>query len=61
MATWGLAVAGVITAVTRGINMAIGEGLSMESEQFARMIPTHDLGEGLAAWIARRKPVYVGR
>ena len=41
--------------------MEIAEGLQMESEQFARMIPTHDLGEGLAAWIARRKPVYVGR
>ena len=56
-----LAAGGIIAAVTRGLNMEIAEGLQMESEQFARMIPTHDLGEGLAAWIARRKPVYVGR
>jgi hypothetical protein len=40
--------------------MAIAEGLQMESEQFARMVPTHDLGEGLSAWIARRTPHYTG-
>jgi enoyl-CoA hydratase len=55
-----LAASRVITAVTRGLNMSIGEGLQMESEQFARMAPTHDLREGLAAWIARRQPVYTG-
>lgn len=56
-----LAVTSVITAVTRGINLSIGEGLEVECEQFARMAPTHDLGEGLAAWIARRAPVFTGR
>lgn len=55
-----LAAGSIITAVTRGLNMAIAEGLLMESEQFARMVPTHDLGEGLAAWIERRKPHYTG-
>jgi enoyl-CoA hydratase len=53
-----LAVEAIITAATRGLNMGIGEGLQVESEQFARMVPTHDLGEGLAAWIERRLPVY---
>jgi enoyl-CoA hydratase len=56
-----LAIGGIITAVTRGLNMAIAEGLQVESEQFARMAPSHDLGEGLAAWIGRRPPVYSGR
>lgn len=56
-----LAIGGIITAVTRGLNMAIGEGLQVESEQFARLAPSHDLGEGLAAWIGRRQPVYSGR
>ena len=56
-----LAIGGIITAVTRGLNMGIAEGLQTESEQFARMAPSHDLGEGLAAWIARRPPVYSGR
>jgi len=55
-----LAVGSVITAVTRGLNMAIAEGLLVESEQFARTVPTHDLQEGLAAWMERREPVYTG-
>ncbi|MBR1144767.1 crotonase/enoyl-CoA hydratase family protein [Bradyrhizobium sp. AUGA SZCCT0431] len=55
-----LAVASIITAVTRGLNMAIGEGLQVESEQFAAMVPTSDLREGLAAWIGRRPPSYSG-
>jgi enoyl-CoA hydratase/carnithine racemase len=56
-----LAVGGIITAVTRGLNMSIGEGLQVESEQFAAMVPTSDLAEGLAAWKERRQPSYTGR
>ena len=55
-----LAAGRILTAVTRGLNMSISEGLQMESEQFARMVPTRDLREGLAAWQARRQPVYTG-
>lgn len=53
-----LAASSIITAVTRGLNAPIAEGLLMESEQFARVAPTRDLREGLDAWMARRKPVY---
>ncbi|SDI31281.1 MULTISPECIES: crotonase/enoyl-CoA hydratase family protein [Bradyrhizobium] len=56
-----LAVGSILTAVTRGLNMAIGEGLQAESEQFAAMVPTGDLTEGLAAWRERRSPNYTGR
>jgi enoyl-CoA hydratase/carnithine racemase len=56
-----LALGAVITAVTRGLNMGIAEGLQVESEQFAAMAPTSDLGEGIDAWIGRRQPVYRGR
>jgi enoyl-CoA hydratase/carnithine racemase len=56
-----VATAGIITAVTRGLNVTIGEGLQVESEQFARVVPTLDIREGLDAWIERRKPAYVGR
>lgn len=56
-----LAVAAIITAVTRGLNMTIGEGLLNESEQFARMVPSHDLAEGLTAWKERREARYAGR
>jgi enoyl-CoA hydratase len=40
---------------------SIAEGLAIESEQFARMVPTHDLAEALDAWLNRRKPAYLGR
>jgi enoyl-CoA hydratase/carnithine racemase len=55
-----LATAGIITAVTRGLNASIGEGLAIEREQFARMAPTYDLREGLEAWSVRRTPEYNG-
>jgi enoyl-CoA hydratase/carnithine racemase len=55
-----LAAASILTAVTRGINQSIAEGLLIEGEQFARMAPTDDLREGLDAWIERRKPNYPG-
>ncbi len=51
-----LAVGSIITAVTRGLNMGIAEGLQVESEQFAAMVPTRDLADGLAAWIEHRPP-----
>jgi enoyl-CoA hydratase len=56
-----LAVGAIIAAVTRGLNMTIGEGLQVESEQFAALVPTSDLREGINAWIERRPPVYAGR
>jgi enoyl-CoA hydratase len=56
-----LAASRIITAVTRGLNASIAEGLAIESEQFARMVPTRDNREALDAWIARRQPSYTGR
>lgn len=55
-----LAAARIITAVTRGLNVSIAEGLQIESEQFARMAATADVKEGLDAWKARRTPNYTG-
>ena len=55
-----LAAARIITAVTRGINTSIAEGLQIESEQFARMVATSDIREGLDAWVERRTPHYSG-
>lgn len=55
-----LAVTAILTAVTRGLNTTIGEGLQMESEQFAGLVHTHDLREGRDAWIERREPVFLG-
>ncbi len=55
-----LASARIITAVTRGLNATIAEGLLIEREQFARMAATRDIREGLDAWIERRQPHYTG-
>lgn len=56
-----LAAAAIIAAVTRGLDMPVAAGLQAEGEQFARMVPTDDLREGLDAWMQRRPPVYAGR
>jgi enoyl-CoA hydratase len=50
------AVRSVITATTRGLNMAIAEGLQVECEQFAALVGSSGLDEGLAAWRERRPP-----
>ena len=55
-----LAVAGIIAAVTRGLNVSIAEGLLVESEQFGRLAPTNVLREGIDAWIERRPPAFRG-
>ena len=47
-----LAAARIITAVTRGLNASISEGLQIESEQFARMAATQDFHEGLCGLLS---------
>jgi len=42
------------------LNASIGEGLAIESEQFAGLVPGPDLAEGLAAWIGQRRPQQSG-
>ena len=55
-----LAVAACLASVTRGINVPIDEGLAIEANHFARMVPTRDIEEGLSAWLERRKPQFTG-
>jgi enoyl-CoA hydratase/carnithine racemase len=54
------AIASILTAVTRGLNQSIAEGLLVEAEQFAQMAPTADLRDGLDAWIGRRQSGHDG-
>ena len=56
-----LAVAAAIGAVTRGLNVSIDEGLAIEANYFARMVPTNDIEEGISAWIEKRQAVFLGR
>jgi enoyl-CoA hydratase len=53
-----LAVAACLGSVTRGINVPIDEGLAIEAGYFARMVPTHDIAEGISAWLERRRPQF---
>jgi enoyl-CoA hydratase len=55
-----LAVAACLGSVTRGINVPIDEGLAIEASYFARMVSTHDIDEGISAWLARRPPQFRG-
>ena len=50
----------VLEAVARGLNVSIAEGLQIEGQQFARLVPTRDLSEGLSAWIEKRSPHFTG-
>jgi len=55
-----LAIAACLASVTRGINLSIDEGLAVEAAQFARMVPTRDIHEGIASFLERREPVFRG-
>lgn len=51
-----LAVQTCLASVTRGLNMAIDEGLAMEAAQFSIMVGTPDVEHGLARFLERRRP-----
>src|SRR5215467_11396358 len=55
-----LAVTACLASVTRGINVPIDEGLAIEANCFARMVGTHDIEEGVSAWLTRRVPHFTG-
>ena len=49
------AVAACLRSVTRGINVSIDEGLAIEAMQFASMVPTPDIRQGIESFLSRRK------
>lgn len=55
-----LAVAACLGSVTRGLNVSIDEGLAIEANFFARLVPTHDIEEGISAWLDKRAPQFTG-
>lgn len=48
-----VSVAASLTAVTRGINLSIDEGLAMEAAQFARAAATPAVAQGIARFLDR--------
>lgn len=56
-----LTVAAALTAIHRGMDAAIDDGLAIEEAAFARIVPSCDAREGVAAFLERRRPSYLGR
>ena len=55
-----LTVAAALAAIHRGMDAAIDDGLAIEEAAFARIVPTHDAREGVAAFLEKRAPAYLG-
>ena len=56
-----LTLAAALAAIHRGMDASIDDGLAIEEAAFARIVPTYDAREGVAAFVEERRPSYQGR
>ncbi|MBR0657945.1 enoyl-CoA hydratase-related protein [Neoroseomonas oryzicola] len=56
-----LTLAAALSAVHRGMDASIDDGLAIEEAAFARIASTHDAQEGVAAFVEKRAPAFLGR
>jgi enoyl-CoA hydratase len=56
-----LAVRLVLEAVETGLDLSVDEALLLEANHFALLSSTADMREGMAAFLAKRKPQFEGR
>ena len=55
------AIAAALTAVHRGMDASIDDGLAIEEAAFARIVPSYDANEGVAGFVEKRSPRFLGR
>src|SRR5215472_11177793 len=56
-----LTLAAALFAIHRGMDASIDDGLAIEEAAFARIVPTRDANEGVAAFVEKRQPVFTGQ
>lgn len=47
-------------AISKGADMPLQDGLEIERQCYSKIVDTEDRIEGLAAFVAKRAPVYRG-
>ena len=56
-----LTLAATLGAIHRGMDASIDDGLAVEEAAFARIVSTHDAREGVAAFLEKRVPRFLGQ
>ena len=56
-----IALRAVKTALRKGVEVSIKEGLQIEQDLFCMLFGTEDQKEGMSAFLEKRKPVFKGR
>lgn len=56
---WGIRAAK--TAIRKGFNASLKEGLTIEQDLFCMLFGTKDKNEGMVAFLEKRKPNFIGR
>jgi len=56
-----LAIRACLQAVTRGLELPLEKGLTLETELFAALFATDDVREGTSAFLEKRSPKFKGR
>jgi enoyl-CoA hydratase len=55
-----LTLAAALSAIHRGMDAAIDDGLAIEEAAFAQIVPSRDTHEGIAAFLEKRTPKFLG-